>query len=72
MAELKFTVTYPDDKQDDLLLALRHHYGKKDDGTDYTPLELRGMLQTKVVGEVRRIYLKWKEAQTNLDDLGAA
>jgi len=81
MAQLNFTITYPDDKESDLLTALRSHFGQKatfnEDGTpgpseDYSALELKGMLQTHFVAHLRKIYVSWKKTQTNLDDLGAA
>ena len=77
MATLDFTITYDDEKQGDLLLALRDRYGQKTDPdtgelSDYTPLELKAMLQSKFVGELRSIYLRWKKKQTDQDDLGAA
>ena len=72
MAVLSFTITYDDEKQADLLAALHDHYGEKEPGVPYTAMELKGMLQSKFVSELRAIYIRWKSTQTNPDDLGAA
>lgn len=76
MAVLSFTITYDDEKQADLLEALRDHYGQKTDPetgelVDQTPMELKARLHGQFVGQLKSIYLRWKRSQTNQDDLGA-
>ena len=76
MASFDINITYPDEKQAELIAALRAYYGKKtlEDGTetDWTPLELRGMFQQYCVGKLKAIYKKHKLQITPPDDLDAA
>ena len=69
MASLDIIITYPDEKQDELLAALRDYYGKKEDGTDYTALELRGMFHSFCRQKLRTIYRKYKSKQNPVEEL---
>ena len=76
MASFDINISYPDEKQAELIAALRAYYGKKrlEDGTetDWTPLELRGLFQSYCVGKLKAIYKKHKLQITPPEDLGAA
>jgi len=76
MASFDINISYPDEKQDELVAALRAYYGKKrlEDGTetDGTPLELRGLFQQYCVNKLKDIYKKHKLQITPPEDLDAA
>lgn len=60
-------ITYPDNKQLELLAALRRHYGQKhfddqgvplDTPVDYTAAEIRQLFRQEVVDMMKTIYKK--------------
>ena len=70
MADFTVTITVPDAKVADLQLALKDYFGTKEDGTDYSAAELKGLF----AGEVRRrlgvLYKEYLKKQTAEPDLG--
>lgn len=71
MAQLTININIPDDKMEEVVAALRHHHGKKADGSDYTQLELRGRFQEDCVRLLKRLYRKYDRATEPRPDLDA-
>ena len=72
MAQITININVPDDKMEEVIAALRHHHGKKPDGSDYTPLELRGRFQEDCVRLLKRLYRKYDRATQPRPDLDAS
>ena len=71
MAQLTININIPDEKMEEVVAALRYHHGKKPDGEEYTPLELRGRFQEDCVRLLKRHYRKYKSATAPRPDLDA-
>ena len=69
MADISIPITIPDDRMDDAVAALRYHYGKRGDGTDYTPTELRALLKSDVETDIKDMYKRWRRETAQTDDL---
>ena len=69
MADINLTVTIPDPRMDDLVDALRHEYGKKGDGTDYSLAELRGREEAAVLTRWKKLYRKFIKETADQADL---
>jgi hypothetical protein len=70
MADFSVTLTVPNDKVNDLVAALRWHWGEKSPGVEYTQNELRAKLKTSVESSLHDIFRRHKEhlrAQTPID-----
>lgn len=78
MAQMAVTITYPDDKQQDILASLRARYGQiLANGVyrDRTPQECKAAFDLEVRNFLRTIYLNHKktlkQAEASQDDLNA-
>ena len=71
MANFNIPVKTPDAKDAQLVAALRWNYGTKDDGSDYTLLELLGLLSTGVRSGLKDVYVRhqrYLRDQTAIDE----
>jgi hypothetical protein len=74
MATLNITINYPDNKQQELIDALRWHYGKveEEDGPRVrTPAELKQVFDNEVKARLVKIHKNYIESQQATPDLGA-
>jgi hypothetical protein len=76
MADYTLTVTIPDNKQTEFIAALRWHFGKKEDGNEYSASELRAKLKESLQNSMSDIFKRYKvylRDQTIIDgDLGTS
>ena len=71
MGTFNLTITYPDDKEADLLTALRESFGQVEevDGEgvvtyrDLTTVEIKDRLENLTQSQIRRIYVKYMRQQ---------
>lgn len=71
MGTFNLTITYPDDKQAELLAALREHFGQIEEvdgegvatSRDRTPAELVDGLERLTQSQIKRIYIKYIRRQ---------
>lgn len=68
--DISIPVTIPDDRLNDAVAALRWKFGKKANGSDYTPNELRALWKGHVITELRAWHRARLETVAQSDDLG--
>lgn len=63
MADFSITITVPNEKVDDLVNAMRMHYGPTNDGQLKTPAQIKAEFEADVKDSLREMYRNFKIAQ---------
>ena len=60
MATRNITITYPDQHQQDIITALKWHFGPKEDGTELTTQEALAFLDNGIRSSLKDIFTRYK------------